>query len=331
MEDNVSPPGSEPTSTLHLPPALAGIARAASIIAAGNVISRVLGLARESVKSHLFGSGTAVDALNIALIVPVQFYELVTGGLVNSALVPVFSDTAERDREELWRLVSTLLSLAAVALSGLLVVLELAAPLLARVLNDSPDPAALALTARLMRITLPGVMFLSFSGILTGLLYALRRFTVPAFMAAVFNASMVLAALGLQKWLHVQAMALGLLLGAMAQVACQWPALRDARLRPRFEWRHPGLRRIFRLYVPIILGLLVTQVQIFVGLRLASGTGPGGISWMNYATTLMQFPLGLAAYAVSLAVLPTLARHAGESGAEKTRFCLRAGKSRRIC
>jgi len=293
---------------------LGGIARAASVIAAGNVTSRALGLVRETVKAHLFGAGAQVDALNIAIIVPLQLYELVTGGLVNSALVPVFSDYAERDRKELWRLASTLLTLAAAGLSGLLVVFELAAPWLARILNGGGDPAALALTARLLRLTLPGVVFLSLGGILTGLSYSLKRFSVPAFMAAAFNATIVALSLLLARWLDVRAMALGLLVGALMQVIFQLPALRDARLRPLLSLRHPALGRIVKLYIPILLGLLVTQVQIFVGLRLASQTGAGGVSWMGYATTLMQFPLGLVAYAVSLAILPTLSRHAGVSG-----------------
>ncbi|MBI4770040.1 MAG: murein biosynthesis integral membrane protein MurJ [Chloroflexi bacterium] len=301
-------------SPLPAAPELGGIARAATVIAAGSVVSRALGLVRETVKAHLFGAGAQVDALNIALIVPLQFYELVTGGLVNSALVPVFSDYAEHDRAGLWRLASVLLSLAAAALSALLLVFELLAAPLAGLLNDSGDPASLALTARLLRITLPGVIFLSFSGILTGLLYALKRFSVPAFMPAAFNASMVALALLLARPLEVGAMALGLLAGAVAQVALQLPALRDARLRPLLSFRHAGLRRVFKLYLPIVFGLLVTQVQVFVGLRLASQTGAGGVSWMGYATTLMQFPLGLVAYAVSLAVLPTLSRHAGISG-----------------
>lgn len=297
-------------------PELGGIARAATVIALGNVTSRVLGLVRETVKAGLFGAGARVDALNIALVVPVQFYELVTGGLVNSALVPVFSDYAERDRNELWRLASLLLTLAAAGLSALLVIFELAAPFLARLLNGGGDPETLALTARLLRLTLPGVIFMSFAGILTGLLFALRRFHAPAFVAAIFNATIVTLTMILARPMGVAAMALGLLVGAGMQVLFQLPALRDARLRPAVSFRHPGLRRLIGLSIPILVGLAVTQVQILVGLRLASGTGHGGVSWMGYATTLMQFPLGLVAYAVSLAILPTLSRHAGVSGEE---------------
>ncbi len=175
---------------------LPAIARAASVIALGNVASRVLGLAREVVKARLFGASGQVDALNIALIVPIQIYELVTGGIVNSALVPVFSEYEPQERRgELWKLASTLLTLAAVILSMLMIAVTFFAPAIARLISGASDASSLTLETSLLRITLPAVVFLSLSGIISGLLYSLKRFTAPAFIAAVFNASMVIFAL----------------------------------------------------------------------------------------------------------------------------------------
>jgi putative peptidoglycan lipid II flippase len=291
-------------------PDLPAIARAASIIAIGNIASRLLGLVREIVKARLFGASGQVDALNIALIVPIQIYELATGGVVNSALVPVFSEyTAPERRSELWRLASILLTLTAVALSLLMILALLFAPLIARLLSGAPDAASASLETALLRITLPAVVFLSLSGIVSGLLYSLKRFTLPAFTAAAFNASMVIFALTFASQWGVQAMAAGLFFGAVLQLAVQLPALRDGFrvLRPAFNLDHPGLRRIFALYLPIIVGLIITQASIYIGLGLAYRTGEGGVSWMNYATYIYQFPIGLVATALSFAILPTLA------------------------
>lgn len=293
--------------------ALGGIARAASVIALGNVTSRVLGLVRETVKARLFGAGGHVDALNIALIVPIQIYELVTGGLVNSALVPVFSEYADPERRpELWRLLSSLLAVSVVLLSVAVLGFEAVAPLLARLIAGGASPEGQALTASLLRLTLPAVACLSLSGVFTGLLYSLRRFTLPAFTAAIFNLTMVVLAILLHRRLGVVAMALGLLAGAAMQILIQWPALRDVRLSLRLDLKHPGLGRIARLYGPIIVGLLIAQASVYIGLGLASRTGEGGIAWMGYATTLYQFPLGLVSTAISLAVLPSLARQAND-------------------
>lgn len=314
MLDTLSP---DPTP----PPADISLARHASIIALGSVTSRVLGFVRDSVKAGLFGAGAHADALTLAITIPNQIYDLVTGGLVNSALVPVFSEyTAPERRSELWRLAGILLTLALVAVSGFVLVLVIFTPqvlLVFDALGNGNNPVAIAEAAPLLRITLPAVIFLSLSGILSGLLFALKRFTFPAFTAAIFNASMVLVSLLLAPRLGVRAMALGLLLGAALQVALQLPGLRDGlrEMRLTFSWRHSGLRRIFKLYVPIILVLIITQASIYLGLGLANGF-VGGLSWMGYATTLYQFPLGLVAVAVSSAILPTLSRQAAANAPE---------------
>jgi putative peptidoglycan lipid II flippase len=293
-----------------------GLARNASILALGNVTSRVLGLVREMVKSYLFGSGPAVDALTLVITIINQVYDLVTGGIVNSALVPVFSEyTAEERQEELWRLTSLLLSLAAVAVSTLVLGIEWFAPQVVAVLaflGGGKTAGDMTMAVGLLRLASPAVIFLSLSGIITSLLYSLRRFTLPAFTSAIFNLSMVAVALALGKLLGVTAMALGALVGAAAQVALQLPGLRHSHLRLTLNWRHAGLRRIFHLYLPIIAGTVVSQSAVYFGLG-AGWQFTSGLSWMNYATTLYQFPLGLVAVAVSVAILPTLAWQARQA------------------
>ena len=88
--------------------------------------------------------------------------------------------------------------------------------------------------------------------------------------------------------------------------------LRDFRFRLSTAWSHPAVRRIGKLYIPIALGLIVTQFQIIVDGRWASATGEQSVAWMSYATTLIQLPLGLVPVAVSLAALPSLSLFAAE-------------------
>jgi putative peptidoglycan lipid II flippase len=294
-----------------------GIARSASIIALGNVTSRALGFVRDAILAPLFGTGPHVDALNLALIIPNQLNDLFTGGLVNSALVPVFSQYAgEERRAELWRLASSLLSVVTVVVSVVVALLLLFTPQVVAVfdwLGQGNNPRASVQAVPLLRLTLPAVLFLSLSGVLSGLLNALKRFAYPAFTVAVFNLSIAVASLLLAWRLDVQAAAVGLLVGAVLQVVLQLPGLRDglSRLRPLVDLRHPGLRQIFRLYLPIVGSLVISQISVYVGLGLAFRF-VGGLSWMKYATTLYQFPLGLVAVAVSSAILPTLSRQAAQ-------------------
>jgi putative peptidoglycan lipid II flippase len=289
----------------------AQIARAAGVIALGNVISRVLGLVRETIKAHFFGAGGAVDAYTIATLVPTMMYDLLVGGAVDSSLVPVFSELAEERREAMWALVSILLSLVVVALAIFILVVELFAPQVAFLLSSGSSEAVLAQTARLLRITVPAVLFLNLTGVLSGLLYALKRFVFPAFAAALFNAGIVVMTLLFHNRIGIAAMATGLLVGAVLQFTLQLFGLRDARLRFRLALSHPGLRQLVTLYTPIMLGLLFEiLISRTISYNLASRTGEGGISWMSYATYVRQLPQGLVATAVSFAVLPTLSVHA---------------------
>ena len=287
----------------------ASIAQAATVVALGNVSSRVLGLIRETVISHLFGATGLVSAFRVAGIVPTMIYDLLVGGMISAALVPVFSDYAEpQDRQEMWRLASTLFTLVAMIFALIVLALELAAPAVAWLLGGGFHPSLLAVTTTLTRLIVPAVAFLGLSGVTTGLLYANKRFVYPAFGASVFNAGIIVAMLLLADRVGIASLSLGVLLGSILQLAIQVPGLRDLQFSFSLDFTHPGLRRIGRLYLPVALGLVVSQVAIAIDRNLASRTGEQSIAWMQNATTLIQLPLGLVAVAVSTAILPSLSR-----------------------
>jgi putative peptidoglycan lipid II flippase len=286
-----------------------GIAGAAGIIALGNVVSRVLGLVRVTIIADLFGATGLVSAYQIAATVPTMIYDLLIGGMLSSALVPVFSEyAAAKTREELWRIVSVVLSLTAVALGLFVVVLELLAPQVAWLLGGGLEARLQAVATTSIRIVVPAVLFLGLSGVVTGLLYTLKRFTYPAFGAAVFNAGIILGALFLSRPLGIYSLVVGTVLGAGLQLAIQLPGLRGTRPYFSIDLSHPGLRRIILLYTPIVLGLVISQIQVAIDRNLASRTGEQSIAWMQNATNLIQFPHGLVAVAISLAVLPSLSQ-----------------------
>jgi putative peptidoglycan lipid II flippase len=285
------------------------LARSASIIAIGNVASRVLGLARETVIAYFFGASGQVSAFQAASTIPVMIYDLLVGGMLSAALVPVFSDYARPERRrELGAAAGAMLSVMAIVVAILVIVVELFAGPISRLVAGGFSEELLVLTEQLMRIMTPAVWFLAMGGVVTAILYGLKRFTVPAFAAAVYNLGIIVAALAFHEQLDIISLAAGVLLGAVMQLAIQLPELRHARIGLRPALRHPALRRIWRLYLPIVLGLVVSQVQVIIDRRLASGTGAQSLAWMRDATTLIQLPHGLIAVAISLAALPSLAQ-----------------------
>lgn len=309
-----------------------GVARATGVLALGNIASRVLGLVREIVLTNLFGATAAVDAFNVAILVPKGLYELLIGGHVNGAIIPVLSEVVTlKGRDELWRLVSVLLSVLTMSLAGLVLLLEFAAPLVVQVVGGGLDDYTQSLATTLLRLTSPALIFMSMFAILSGTLYALRVFTWPAFATAVFNGVIVVVTLMFApaqrfvaiydgtsvNWVlmrpanGITIVALGWLLGSVAYMLLQLPGLRGSRIRLTLNWQHPALGQIGLLYLPVMFSLVMDTLIIRpFSYNLASQTGAGNIATMNWATTLIQFPQGLVATAISIAILPTLSRQA---------------------
>jgi putative peptidoglycan lipid II flippase len=331
MSSNLAPAESVPTAETQLETNV-GVARATGVLALGNVASRVFGLLREVVMTNLFGATAAVDAFNVAVIVPKALYDLLIAGHVNSAIIPVLSEVTARDgRRALWQLVSVLLSLVTVALALLVLVLEVFAPQIVQFVGGGFSPATLRLAADLLRLTAPALLFLSWFSVLSGALYALRSFTWPAFAGAGFNAVIVLVTILLVPPIQVTAIptptgalwslarpanaitvaAIGWLLGTLVQLVLQAPGLRGAHLRLTLNWNHPAIRHIARLYAPVMFSLVLDTLVIRTfSYNLASQSIEGSTGYMNWATTLIQFPQGLVATAISIAILPTLSRQA---------------------
>lgn len=292
----------------------AGVARASGVVSLGNITSRVLGLAREIALTNLFGASSAVDAFNIAVLIPKAFYDLLIGGHVNSALVPVLSEAEARGDVDFWELVSVLLSFVSVLVTMLATLLVLFAPAVVRLFPSETSPTTLVIATDLLRLTAPALLFLSLFAVLSGTLYAIRSFFWSAFAGAIFNASIFLVTLLLAPWIGIRGAAIGWLVGAVCQFLLQLPGLRHSRLRLSFRWSHPGLRQIGLLYAPVLFSLVIdTFVIRLFSYRLANSLGEGSISYMGWATTLIQFPHGLVATAISIAILPTLSRQAAQA------------------
>lgn len=294
-----------------------GIVRSAALLSLGNVTSRVLGLIREQVISYFFGAGVYVSSFRLSDRVLRLLYDLIVGGMLSGALVPVFSEYAQKDREELWRLASALLTLIAMLVSAIILTIELLAVPLAHLLAAGQTPAQQQVTAHFFRLMAPAVFLLSISSVLLAILYALKRFRFAALATAVYNLGIVIGVPLLAHRFDAFSLALGVLLGGAFQLLVLLPDLRDVRLRISFYWRHPGLRRIFRLYLPVAVALLVGMTQGLFDGRLATFTGPSSLAYMANATTLVQFPLGLVAMAMSYASLPTLSEYAVNNALEK--------------
>lgn len=304
----------------------------------GNVGSRVLGLAREQVVAALFGTTVAASTFSAASRVPTMVYDLLIGGALSSALVPVFAEVAARQEaatargevpspeDDLGTVAGAVLGVALIVLVPVAALLMVLAEPLMEVLGAGFAPEDRATATLLVRLAMPVIVLTGVAAVFQAILLARREMTRPAIAPTTYNLGIIVGALALTPWLGVASLVVGMLAGAAAQVWVQRPgAATGLRLRvltpgDRFgALRHPAVRRILRLYGPVAGGLVISAAVIALDTRLASQTGPGSLAAMRYATTVVQLPLGLVASALSGALIPVFARY-GRSGIRDVGF-----------
>lgn len=283
----------------------------------------MLGLVRDQVLAWLFGAGNAMDAFYVAFRIPNLMRDLFAEGAMSAAFVPTFTRRLRQEgKAAAWRLGNQLIN-ALLVVTGLLVLLGIiyARPLTELIAGDyAAVPGKLELTATLTRILLPFLSLVAVAAALMGMLNSLNRFFIPALSPAMFNVGVILSAFVLVPFapalgLHpIIAIAVGMLLGGIGQIALQIPVLRREgyRYRPALNPSDPGLRQILRLMGPGTLAGAAVQINLLVNTILAAGEGTGAVSWLNYAFRLMYVPIGLFGVSIATATLPAVSRHAAQ-------------------
>jgi putative peptidoglycan lipid II flippase len=299
------------------------IAGSAAVVSIAVMCSRLLGLVREQVFAGLFGAGFAYDSFVVAFRIPNLLRDLFGEGALSAAFVTVFSAyDSNKTKEETWELASNVLTFIAILLSLLtLLAVYLAGPIVAVLAPDfSLIPGKAELTEKLTVIMLPFLIFISLSAVVMGILNTKGRFFVPALASSFFNLGSVIGGVSLVYILPrygqpaIVGMAFGTLIGGILQLGVQLPSLYRTgfRYRPILKITDPGLRKTLRLMVPATIGLSATQINIFINTNFAASCAEGSVSWLNYAFRLVQLPIGLFGVALSIAMLPVLAKQAAK-------------------
>ena len=266
---------------------------------------------RETLFAYLLGSGPAADAFFAATRIPNLLRDLFAEGALGAAFVPVISEKlASHNPEEAFGVVRRMM-VAMALIVGLAVALGIIfAPFLVKSLAPgfAATPGKTELTTQLVRWTFPYLWLISLSALIAGTLNSLRRFGVPASAPILFNVGHIATAVAFYSVFDppVVALALGVTVGAAAQLVFQWPALRRAGFRFRFSapWKDADVKRVFKLMLPVTVGLAALQLNNLVTTIIASFLPDGSLSYLNYAFRLMHFPLGVVAVAVGTAILP---------------------------
>ena len=282
--------------------------------------STMLGFVREVINARFFGASGDMDAFLAAAVVPTILFGVFNGALV-TALVPVFSEYFATDREdEAWNLASTLLIVLALGLSVAAAagawLAPVYVPLIARF-----DGHRLAEAVTMTRWLMPTIVATSLAGIVSALLNAHHRFGATALQGLIANVATIATVVWLFHRFGIDALVIGTVAGAFAQLLVQIPAFIGLRrFRVTLDWRHPGVRRLFTVLGPIAIGSAAGQIALFFDRYFASGLSVGSIAGMNYAVKLVGFPQQIFVTAIATVIFPVFAsQFAGKNRAAMRR------------
>ncbi|HSH23701.1 MAG TPA: murein biosynthesis integral membrane protein MurJ, partial [Acidimicrobiales bacterium] len=297
--------------------------RSSALVGAGILLSRLAGLARESIIAAAFATGFAVDAFRAALRIPNVLQNLLGEGALSASFIPVYARLlADGDEEEAGRLAGAIAGLLTVVASAFVVAGVVFARPLTSVLAPGYTGERFELTVTLVRILTPGIGALVLSAWCLGVLNSHRRFFLSYAAPVLWNVAQiaVLLAVVSRGWSQSSlavALAWGALGGGFLQLGVQLPVVRSllGRLRPSASWRSPQVGTVLRRFVPAVTGRGVVQLAAYVDLVLASYLAQGAVAALSYALVLYLLPISLFGMSVAAAELPELSREAADADA----------------
>jgi putative peptidoglycan lipid II flippase len=308
------------------------IAGAAGIMMSGILLSRILGFVRDRVIAHQFGQGRETDIYNAAFTIPDLLFFLIAGGALSSAFIPVFTEYVSTNREkEAWRIFSVVCAVMAVVITVFIIICEIFAPTLVIWTNPGYDAAKAAAAVPLTRILLPAQLCFFLGGLMMGTLQAKHIFAGPAFGPVIYNLGIIAGGILLTHRLGVAGLCWGALGGAIVgNLGLQWYLVRKAggvftRRNLWKHWRHPGVIQVWKLMLPVILGLALPQISTIINKFFASSLGDGPQSALMNANRLMQVPIALFAQGPAIAIFPTLSAQAANKQIDAMRSTINYG------
>jgi putative peptidoglycan lipid II flippase len=304
-------------------------AKATWKVSAAVMLSRVLGLGREMLFAGLFGGSRWMDCFYLAYRIPNLLRDLFAEGALSQAFVTTFSKKVKTDGpEDAWVLANRMMTLAAVFMGMISLIGIFAAPWIVElfaifsrsgVTDRDYNPGEISLMIEMVRVMYPFIALVSLSALVMGMLNARDVFGMPALASCFFNIGSMVGGVAIGYWMDpnwgprsLVGFSWGVVIGGVAQLVSQFPALRSVGYRfvADFRWKDSGVRKILSLMVPAVIAASVTQVNVVVNSMFAYGVGEGAVSWLSYSFRLMQLPIGVFGVAVATVTLPALSRAA---------------------
>ncbi len=298
--------------------------RSAALVMVGALIGRVLGIGREAAFAHYFGAGFLTDAYFVAVLIPMLVNNVVAGGSLQAAFVPMVADeAAQRGRAAANQMVADLALLTTLGLAAVALVVALFAESIVRVTASGFSAEAVTAAAAILRWCALLVVLNGFLAVALGALNTFGEFATTASLSPLLNGVQIAAIVVLAPWLGIRAAVVGLLAGTAAQCLFQIIPLR--RHGVRLSRPHLSLalwRRLLPGFVPAALASLVAQANPLADKIIGSYLVAGSISYLNYSE-LFAGGVAIVTTSIALVTFPTMSTALAEGNPDRALAVLR--------
>ncbi|HWN73998.1 MAG TPA: murein biosynthesis integral membrane protein MurJ, partial [Solirubrobacterales bacterium] len=308
------------------------IARSTAFFSIATAASRVAGLAREVVAAGYYGISGPMSAFTVAFQVPNLIRALFADAALQPAFVPVFTELiGKKHYREAFRLASTLLLLMTMAMGAITALFVLLAPVVMPVFAPGFEGEILDLTVSLSQVLFPILIILGVSGVVVGILNSYDRFGAFAISPLFWNLTIILVLVVLEPLFHGQdriyAYAIAILVGTLVQLLIPAWDLRNTPFRFSFslDWRHPGVRRVLLLMLPVTISLGLINFNLLINSFFASFVSHQAPAAIDKAFRIYQLPQGIFSVAIATVLFPTLARFANAGEIDNLRATMANG------
>ncbi|MFN3550872.1 MAG: murein biosynthesis integral membrane protein MurJ, partial [Endomicrobiia bacterium] len=299
-----------------------------SFVSMGIMISRILGYFRDMLVANVFGAGFYADAFYAAFRIPNLFRRLFGESSLNAAFIPVFSEYVQKEEkqktEEFISIVTTVMTVFLVVITILGIIFAFP---LTKLITWGFNTEKLFLTSKLLQIMFPYMIFICLSALGLSVLNCLKIFFIPAMSSSSLSITeivfILLIAYSLPEEKRILGLAISVVLGGVLQFMINFLMINNKyRIRLNFKnffssLKIPDVKRIYLLFIPVVIGFSIDQINALVDTLCASFLKEGSITALYYSNRLMQLPLALFAISTTTVVLPQMSQEVVDNNYEE--------------
>ncbi len=291
------------------------IYKAASILAVFTLLSRIIGLYRDRLFASVFGAGDVLDSYYVAFRIPDLVFNLLILGTLSVAFIPVFTEYFIKDKEEANKIANTVLSITFIFMTAVCVILFFFVPEITRLTAPGFSGEKFDNTVMLTRLFLVSPILFTLSNVFSSVLNSLKRFALVSIAPIIYNFGIIFGITFLYPRYGIAGLGYGVLIGAGLHFLTQMSGALSAgfKLRPNLDIRHPGVKKITKLFLPRILGIDNAQMSLLIASIIGSTLASGTVAIFNLANNLQAVAIGMFGISFAIAVFP----HLSESYARK--------------